>query len=85
MQLLRDCDFRMFTNWSKVSRSLGITLDDRNRLKHKGMISDDWSDVMESALTIWIDSGQATWDKLIEAVESEEKNTALKMKRILYK
>ena len=84
IKLLRDCDFRMFTNWKRVSRSLGLSLDDRNRLNQKGVINGDWSDVMEEALSIWISKGQATWNKLIEAVEFEEKNTAVKMKRILY-
>lgn len=84
VQVLKECEFRMYSNWKKVAATLGVSLDDRRRLTDSGRISDDYEEVMEKALTLWINKGGATWEQLIDAVEREEKNTARRMKHLLH-
>lgn len=81
--LLKQCEFRIFTNWSRVAGTLGVPLEDRKRLRQRGLLGDDYVDILEEAIQIWISSGQASWDKLLDAVEQVEKNTANKMRERL--
>jgi hypothetical protein len=74
--LLKESGFRVFSCWSKIGCTLGIPLDERNRLRQKGLIADNYDEILEEMLEIWISRGGATWNKLIHAVELEERNTA---------
>lgn len=78
--LLRESGFRTFSNWSKLACTLEVSLEDRKRLRQKGRLTDDYNEILEESLSIWINGGNASWDKLIKAVEIEEKNTARTLK-----
>ena len=51
-------------------------------LRQKGLQTENYNEILEEAIDIWIKNGSASWKKLIQAVEMEERNTAktLRMK-----
>ena len=81
-QLLKSCDFRVVSNWSKLCASLGVSLEDRKRLRTQAMLTGNYDDSLEECLDIWIKSEQevASWEQLFKAVEREERVTAKRMR-----
>lgn len=81
-QLLKACDFRIVSNWSKLGASLRVPLEDRKRLRTQAMLTSNYDDCLEECLDIWIKNGEhtATWEELFTAVEREERVTAKRMR-----
>ena len=82
LQLLKLCEFRIVSNWSKLGATLGVPLEDRKRLRTQAMLTGNYEDSLEECLQIWIKNSKekATWNQLFTAVEREERVTANRMK-----
>ncbi len=70
------------SNWSKLSSTLGVPLEERKRLRIQAMLNSNYEDSLEECLQIWIKNSddRATWDQLFTAVEREERVTAKRMR-----
>lgn len=81
-QLLKACDFRIVSNWSKLGASLRVSIEDRKRLRTQAMLHSNYDDCLEECLDIWIknEEHKASWEELFTAVEREEKVTAKRMR-----
>lgn len=73
----------IFTNWSRLGSVLRVPIDERNELKTRATIYNNFDDCLEECLSKWISKGEATWEKLFEAVGTLEKNTARLMRECI--
>ena len=85
LNLLKECEFSIDSKWEKLARNMGISLDERHRLKVA--ISQDLNS--ETALGEAIEMFQrdskrpVTWDMFISRVRCVDQLTATKMRRKL--
>ena len=82
LELLRSCNFRIVSNWSNLGATLGVSLEDRKRLRTQALMTGDYNVCLEECLDLWLKNsdGIPSWEQLFLAVEREEKVTAKKMR-----
>ena len=85
LRLLVKSGFIVEEKWTKLTSFLGVSLEERRRLKK--MVSDDqdYHFALEEGLQWWIINGTApSWEELISAVKNcGNKNVATTLKRQL--
>ena len=71
--------------WTKLTSLLGVSLEERRRLKKMASSDQDYHFALEEGLQWWITNGTApSWEELISAVENcSDKDVATTMKRQL--
>ena len=86
LNLLEECEFPINSKWEKLARKMGISPDQRHRLRALAITQ---SLNCETALEEAIDMFQrastrpVTWDMFVSRVENVDLLTATKMKRKL--
>ena len=84
--LLEECEFPINSKWEKLARNMGISLDERHRLRaltnSQGL---DCETALEEAIDIFRRASirPVTWDMFISRVKTVERLTATKMRRKL--
>ena len=83
---LKNHGFRITKNWHQLAGFLEVSLEDRRRLKIAACTTENYDIALEECLDIWImNDKEASWDKLILAVERYEKDTAKRLRHSLSK
>ena len=83
---LKNHGFRTTKNWHQLGGFLGVSLEDRRRLATQAHITGNYEIALEECLDIWImNDREASWNKLIRAVERYEKDTAKRLRHNLSK
>ena len=71
LRLLVKCGFVVKDKWSELTSLLGVSLEERRRLKEMASSDQDYHFALEEGLQWWITNGTAPcWEELISAVES---------------
>ena len=71
LRLLVKSGFVIKNKWSELTSILGVSLEERKRLKTIASSDQDYHFVLEEGLQWWIINGTApTWEEFISAVES---------------
>ena len=71
LRLLIKSGFAVEDKWSKLTSLLGVSLEERRRLKKMVSIDQDYHFALEEGLQWWIANDTApSWEELISAVES---------------
>ena len=70
MKALDSCAFPINTKWDHLASKLGISLDERHRLRQMALLDGgNFRHALEEILDWWIGNKDATWQKLFSAVE----------------
>ena len=71
VKLLDEYDFNFASKWEELGTTLGISLDDRQRVSVQAHLAQDFHSAMMDILDIWITNNRssATWKSLILALE----------------
>ena len=71
--------------WTKLTSLLGVSLEERRKLKTMASSDQDYHFALEEGLQWWITNGNApSWEELISAVEScGDKDVATTLRRQL--
>ena len=86
LNLLEECEFLINSKWEKLARNMGISLNERHRLRALAITQ---SLNCETALEEAIDMFQrasaipVSWDMFVSRVENVDRLTAAKMRRKL--
>ena len=85
MNLLEECDFPINSKWENLTRNMGISLDERHRLRvtiSQGLSSET---ALEEAIDMFkrASTRPVTWNMFVSRVENVDLLTATKMKRKL--
>ena len=85
LNLLEECEFPINSKWEKLARNMGISLDDRHRLRiaiSQGLSSET---ALEEAIDIFRRASirPVTWNIFISRVKTVERLAATKMRRKL--
>ena len=85
LRLLVKSGFVVKDKWTQFTSLLGVSLEERRRLKTMASIDQDYHFALEEGLQWWItNSTDPSWEELISAVEDcGDKNVAVKMRRQL--
>ena len=85
LRLLVKCDFVVKDKWTELTSLLGVSLEERRRLKTMASTDQDYHFALEEGLQWWITNNTApSWEELISAVEKcADKDIAVVMKRQL--
>ena len=71
LQLLIKSRFDVKDKWNELTILLGVSLEERRRLKTMASSDQDYHFALEEGLQWWITNGTApSWEELISAVES---------------
>ena len=71
LQLLIKSCFNVKDKWNELTILLGVSLEERKRLKTIASSDQDYHFALEEGLQWWITNGTApSWEELISAVES---------------
>ena len=71
LRLLVKSGFIIEDKWSKLTSFLGVSLEERERLKTMASSDQDYHFALEEGLQWWISNGTTPcWEELISAVES---------------
>ena len=71
LRLLVKSGFIVKDKWSELTSLLGVSLDERRRLKTMASSDQDYHFPLEEGLQWWITNGTVpSWEELISAVES---------------
>ena len=71
LQVLIKSGFVVKNKWNELTILLGVSLDERRRLKTTASIDQDYHFALEEGLLWWITNGTAPcWEELISAVEN---------------
>ena len=71
MQHLVKSGFMIEDKWNKLTSLLGVSLEERRKLKTMANSDQDYHFALEEGLQWWITNGTApSWEELISAVES---------------
>ena len=71
LRLLIKSGFAVEDKWSKLTSLLGVSLEERRRLKKMANSDQDYHFALEEGLQWWITNGTAPcWEELISAVEN---------------
>ena len=71
IRLLSKSGFVIEDKWTKLTSFLGVSLEERRRLKTMANSDQDYHFALEEGLQWWITNGTApSWEELISAVES---------------
>ena len=86
LRLLDKSGFVVKDKWTKLTRLLDVSLEERRRLKTMASSDQDYDFALEEGLQWWItNSTDPSWDELISAVEKcGDKNIASIMRRQLH-
>ena len=86
LNLLEECEFPINSKWGKLARYMGISFDERCRLKESAFTqSFNYENSLEEAILMF-QTGSArpvTWDVFISRVENVDQLTATKMRKKL--
>ena len=85
LNLLEECEFPINSKWEKLTRNMGISLDERHRLRvaiSQGLNSET---ALEEAIDMFRRNSTrpVTWNMFISRVKSVDQLTATKMRRKL--
>ena len=70
LRLLVKCGFVIEDKWSKLTSLLGVSLEEREKLKTMASSDQDYHFALEKGLQWWITNGTApSWEELVSAVE----------------
>ena len=85
LRLLVKCGFVVKDKWTELTSLLGVSLEERRRLKTMASSDQDYHFALEEGLQWWITNSTApSWEELISAVEKcVDKDIAVVMKRQL--
>ena len=85
IRLLSKSGFVVKDNWTELMSLLGVSLQERRRLKTMASSDQDYHSAFEEGLQWWISNGIArSWEELISAVEScGDKDTAIILRKRL--
>ena len=85
LRLLVKSGFVVKDKWTKLTSLLGISLEERRRLKKMASCDQDYHFALEKGLQWWItNSTDPSWEELISAVENcGDKDIAAIMRRQL--
>ena len=85
LRLLIKSGFVVKDKWSELNILLGVSLEERRRLKTVASSDHDFHSALEEGLQWWITNGTAPcWEELISAVEScGDKDIATTLRRQL--
>ena len=84
LRALKDNGFLTTSHWHQLGSDLGVSLDERRRLREQALIAQNYDVALEECLDIWIrNSKEASWDVLIQAVERLEIATADRMRQTI--
>ena len=77
--------FIIVDKWTKLTSLLGVSLEERRKLKTMASSDQDYHFALEEGLQWWITNGNApSWEELISAVEScGDKDVATTLRRQL--
>ena len=83
LNLLEECEFPINLKWEKLARNMGISLDERHRLRvaiSQGLNSET---ALEEAIHMFqsANTRPVTWNMFISRVKSVDRFTATKMRR----
>ena len=80
--ILKDSGFKVFSSWQSLGSELNVPLDTRRQLRYEAIASGDHNQALEECLDYWVKNNpNASWEKLIEAVErTDEKEASRKMR-----
>ena len=71
LRLLVKSGFVVEDKWSKLTSFLGVSLEERRRLKKMASSDQDYHFALEEGLQWWITNGTVpSWEELISVVES---------------
>ena len=75
----------MEKKWNKLTTLIGVSLDERGRLKTMATNDNDYEFVLEEGLQWWINNGtNVSWIELISAIEDcGDSNIATVIKRAI--
>ena len=72
------------SHWHQLGSDLGVSLDERRRLREQALIAQNYDAALEECLDIWIkNSKEASWNVLIQSVERLEISTADRMRETI--
>ena len=82
MKALESRGFPINIKWDHLASKLGISLDERHRLRQMALLDGgNFRHALEEILDWWIRNKDATWQKLFSAVEEvKDKNTIADIK-----
>ena len=84
LRLLIKSGFVVKNKWNELTILLGVSLEERRRLKTMASIDQDYHFALEEGLQWWITNGTAPcWEELISAVESCDDDVATTLRRQL--
>ena len=88
LNLLEECEFPINSKWEKLARNMGISLDERCRLRALAITQDlNYGAALEEAIDEFqrarTSTTPVTWDMFISRVENVDQLTATKMRKKL--
>ena len=87
LRLLIKSGFVVKDKWTELISHLGVSLEERRRLKTIASKDQDYNSALKGGVQWWIENSTplSSWEELILAVEDcGDKNVATKLKRHLY-
>ena len=84
LRALKDNGFLTTSHWHQLGSDLGVSFDERKRLREQALIAQNHDAALEECLDIWIrNSKEPSWNVLIQAVERLEISTADRMRETI--
>ena len=83
---MEECDFPINSKWEKLARNMGISLNERHRLRELAITqSFNYATALEEAIDMFqrASTRPVTWDMFISRVKNVDRLTATKMRRKL--